>query len=391
MSELTTERVGRANFRWQLMATVSMLTLLGTALHEANAADAAADRPTVWIELGGQLERLDGTADRFTAPFVVKNAQINAFSQASPIEAQTPPRYTYGGEGKISFRPTDSDWVFSAGLKFGRSNGKKHVHHQTSITHPPLVFFGHVLHSAPATLADFADAKTRQNESHSILDFQVGKDVGLGLFGHEGMSTIGAGVRFGQFSSSAQAAIYARPDLQWYDRYPNTANRYAANPKFHVYTAAGNITHSFRGVGPSLSWNASAPVLGHADTAELTFDWGLNGAVLFGRQKTTGHHQTTARYFRNNLYNNDVPGAGSNKSHYNVLYHNGANPARARSVVVPNIGAFAGVSLKFPNAKVSFGYRADMFFGALDAGIDAHKSQNVAFHGPFASIGIGFR
>jgi len=58
-------------------------------------------------------------------------------------------------------------------------------------------------------------------------------------------------------------------------------------------------------------------------------------------------------------------------------------------VIVPNIGGFAGLSLRFPNAKVSFGYRADAFFGAMDGGIDARKTYDRDFYGPFATISIG--
>jgi hypothetical protein len=56
---------------------------------------------------------------------------------------------------------------------------------------------------------------------------------------------------------------------------------------------------------------------------------------------------------------------------------------------VPNIGGMAGLSLKFPNAKVSLGYRADFFFGAMDGGIDIAHKENVGFYGPFAAISIG--
>jgi hypothetical protein len=56
---------------------------------------------------------------------------------------------------------------------------------------------------------------------------------------------------------------------------------------------------------------------------------------------------------------------------------------------VPNLGGFAGMSLKFPNAKVSLGNRADFFFGAMDAGIDTRHTDDMNFHGPFAKISVG--
>jgi hypothetical protein len=62
---------------------------------------------------------------------------------------------------------------------------------------------------------------------------------------------------------------------------------------------------------------------------------------------------------------------------------------RSRSVVVLNVGGFAGVSFRYSNAKLSLGYRGDFFFDAMDEGIDTPKSSVVGFYGPFATIGIG--
>ena len=43
-------------------------------------------------------------------------------------------------------------------------------------------YTNHTLHFPP--LANrFADTNARTSETHSILDFQAGKDVGLGMFG----------------------------------------------------------------------------------------------------------------------------------------------------------------------------------------------------------------
>jgi len=61
----------------------------------------------------------------------------------------------------------------------------------------------------------------------------------------------------------------------------------------------------------------------------------------------------------------------------------------SRSVIVPNLGGFAGVSVKYPNVKFSLGYRADFFFGAVDAGIDTRHAKDLGFSGPFAAISVG--
>jgi hypothetical protein len=65
------------------------------------------------------------------------------------------------------------------------------------------------------------------------------------------------------------------------------------------------------------------------------------------------------------------------------------NRTRSRMVVIPNIGGFAALSYRFPNAKLSAGYRADFFFGARDSGFETRSTADVGFHGPFATISIG--
>ena len=63
--------------------------------------------------------------------------------------------------------------------------------------------------------------------------------------------------------------------------------------RFHSNLANMTASRSFHGIGPSLSWQASAPVAGNTQDGEIAFDWGLNAALLFGRQKARTHHQTT--------------------------------------------------------------------------------------------------
>jgi len=119
--------------------------------------------------------------------------------------------------------------------------------------------------------------------------------------------------------------------------------------------------------------------------SELTLDWGLNASVLFGRQRSNIHYQTTGQYHTAKYH-----GSPPNAQRY-VVSHRSVNvPDRSHTVAVPNIGGFAGLSFRYNVAKVSFGYRADFFFGAMDRGIDTHKSENRGFFGPFATVSIGF-
>src|SRR5215469_7907488 len=106
MSELIDNRCERANFNGQLLATASALALIGYigAIGVAKAEDD--DRPTVWIELGTQLERAtgDGHAD---SPLFFQHID-STFTSPKTIADSLP--LTIGPEGKITFQPKSSDW-----------------------------------------------------------------------------------------------------------------------------------------------------------------------------------------------------------------------------------------------------------------------------------------
>ncbi len=52
-------------------------------------------------------------------------------------------------------------------------------------------------------------------------------------------------------------------------------------------------SESLHALGPSLSMKNTTGLLGTVEDGQLELDWGVNAAVLFGRQKTkTSHHST---------------------------------------------------------------------------------------------------
>jgi len=413
MSELINTQTDQNIFRWRLLSTVSALSLLTTlyASHEARAEDS--DRPTLWIELGGQLERASEAQDAFTAPFmdalqtppprpfgplqgfaVAAQTRRNVampdtpFDIAYPLHAQRVPEYDFGEEGKIAFQPKGSNWIFSAKVRYGRANGarleKQQTHDRATYVYQP----DHPS-SAPRTpyVVRFSNAQTKYTQSQTILDFQVGRDVGLGMFGRNTSSVVDFGVRFAQFTSKSMVDIKERPQMQiYYNHWVYAgfgANKYFYNTRFQDYELLGHSQRSFHGVGPSLSWSGSTPFAGNADGAEFTFDWGMNAAVLFGRQKAKVDRKD-AMYDNYQTFN---VGAGDLPQRFtHTQFH---HYTRSRAVAVPNVGGFAGMSLKFPSAKVSLGYRADFFFGAMDAGIADRHTVDMSFHGPFATISIG--
>jgi iron complex outermembrane recepter protein len=387
MSELIHINNKSKNMRRHLLASASALALIGSTygIAYADSAQSDGDHPAVWIELGGQFEQVETQQDAFVPPFSLMQPEISPMLpgnvQLAPGSVQKPLDYSFGAEGKILFEPDGTDWVFAAGIRYGRSSSTQHTHRGTA-PHTILLQYGSYkkYQSFPASQGKFSDAQTRKTEQHMILDFEAGKDVGLGMFGRNGSSLVSVGVRIAQFNSGLNATLGSGPDPFQYNYYGPLKF-----PTFEPHTFLGHIQakRSFQGLGPSLSWNASAAVAGSAETSELTIDWGVNAALLFGRQKAKTQHQTTAFY---------KPGArhGNPQNLQFTVYQHGPYPStRLRTVTVPNIGGFAGVSLKFPNAKVSLGYRADFFFGAMDGGIDAARKENVGFYGPFATISVG--
>jgi iron complex outermembrane recepter protein len=377
MSEFLNTSNDRKGFRRRLLTTVSTLTLLGSvyAAGDVKAADDDGDRPVVWLELGGQFEQVATAQEIYAPAFFTPQPSFTSFT---PKLTEKPLDFSFGGEGKITLQPEDSNWVFSAAVRYGRSAGHEHIHQSTPDPIGKVYINGHFVGSAVQREPKFVDATAAKSQTYGILDFQAGKDVGLGLFGKDSQSIISVGVRLAQFKSNLRETLGLDPNnggYKYFTQYTNKIKAPVNNP--HDFSADFNSTRSFHGLGPILSWSGSAPVAGSSGNMEFAIDWGANAALLFGRQRTAVHHQETA-----------YTHPGGNQP-YLVYRHIPSDSVRSRSVTVPNLGGFAGASFRYLNAKVSFGYRADFFWGAMDGGIDTAKKENIGFYGPFASVSVG--
>lgn len=350
MSQSIAGTDNHASIRWKLLTGASALALCAY-LSSAGMARADDDRPLVWIEADGQFSLLSDNSEAFLPAFALNSS----FGDAIKVARKRPPSEWDEG-AKISFQPSDSDWIMSLGVHFGKSGRQEALNQYTK----------HVGGYWSKYYTGIQTSKGSSSEKHLIVDFQAGKDFGLGMFGHEGSSVLSAGVRYAQFNSHSNVSMHSV-----------TAG---VPSSYYVFHGAFEASRKFTGIGPSISWDASANLAGNTADGSLTLDWGVNGALLFGRQRVKGHHQKTS------LYQN-----GSAKYHpsQHTVYKTSATPARSKSVTVPNLGGFAGLSLRYNNAKISLGYRADMFFGAIDGGIDTRKTENRSFNGPFASVSFG--
>lgn len=347
MSELTNTQYNRRGLRGQLLTTVSASVLL-LAVGDANTAFAAdnflasSDHPPFWIELGGEADQIGGGLDPYVPPFVQLPGSLTGGS-SSPI-IQKAPVFSYGGEGKLSYEPNGTDWVFSASVRYGRAIRHKLAHQQTvGLKYPPV--------------GEFYDAGAATSETHLIADFQAGKDVGLGMFGKHTHSVFSVGLRYAQFTARSSGFISSAKTV--YDHY--------------FYKERSHIDRSSMAIGPSIAWDATVPVAGVPNN-NLSLDWGAKAAILFGRQKV----------------NFSVQSIQGHPGYHTVIYTTATSPGvRGKAVTIPNVGGFVGLSYNLRAAKVSLGYRADMYFGAFDAGFVARRSSNQSFYGPFLTVGIG--
>lgn len=382
MSELVISSRRRETSHWQLLTSVSVLALSACISSNDGAWAESDGRPTVWIELGAELDHVGGQGEAFSPAFLAANTSSSVLGAETSAQAQKPPAFGFGGEGTITIRPERSDWVISAGVRYGRSTGTNHVHHQTYNTFV-LKYKSGVRNQVSNVRAvdPFSDTHTWHNESHAIIDFQVGQDVGLGMFGKEVSSTVSMGVRFAQFQSASTFDVRARPIVQFYEESFPSLNLRFQLPYFHTYHATEHASRNFHGLGPSIAWKGSAPLVGNLQDDELTVDWSANAAVLFGKQRTDVQHLETAHYVRQRwvFYG----------GYYTAYPPRFGGHHAARSATIPNVGGSLGLSWRVRNLKASVGYQADFFFNAVDQGLDVRKPGTLSFHGPYASISLG--
>jgi len=368
-----------------LLTTTSALAFATYLAATSLACADDSDRPTVWVELGGQMDMMQGTTTPFVAGFMSTKPESDFYDPSIFLRDQKAAHNSTGFEGKVEVDSKNSDWSFAAGIRYGRSSAKRHTHYQTfGKTAPIGLEYYHYFTNV--TVNAFTDIVQKYSEQHYVIDFSAGRDVGIGLFGRDGTSKVSVGIRLAEVNTSSTTAIYARPNLDVVDvgfDLGSYGRFYLPRPAFNQYSLTGDTTRSFHGIGPSLAWDASATLLGNKDAGELVLDWGINGSLLFGRQKSKVQHNTLATQY--------TAGTKYGRAHYvGPLYPpRNLHSTRSRSVTVPNVGGFAGFSVQYPNVKVSLGYRADFFFGAVDGGIDVHSYKDLGFQGPFATVSIG--
>jgi len=336
----------RADFRWQLLTTACAVALCAplASANDAHAFDLN-NLGQFSLTVGGMWEQTTGGSTDWSAEqFLGKAAPGFTLADRSPFKIAPPVSWDY--DARETFEPAGTAWVFAAAVRYGRSRTAHKTANETFPTSPPGT--GAAAAAVPAAAGNYHgtySATASHNETHIIADFEVGRDFGLGLWDGRASSVLSLGARYVRFSGHTAVNF-------------NTVTKYATK------IGTRNIVREFTGVGPRLSWDGSAPIWRGAG---LFIDAGADGAFLFGRQTATIDETYTV---------------GAGYSH-----------PRRKTAIVKNFGGFAALSWKpfHQAAKLSLGYRADLFFHALDGGDAAAHEIDRSFFGPFVQIGIQTR
>ncbi|HSZ74759.1 MAG TPA: Lpg1974 family pore-forming outer membrane protein [Rhizomicrobium sp.] len=330
----------RADFRWRLLTTACAVALCASLPNRAQAG--LGDIGQFSLSLSGMWDHPEGDPALWATEHYADKAATDYTAPDGDFEISPRTSWDYGAQA--AFEPAGTAWVFSGAFRYGRSRTSRAAVYETFPTH----------HAGDTSDAVHADADTpttgsysgtvSHNESHMFADFSIGRDFGLGLWDGQARSVFSLGARYARFTSHSDIGF-------------KTATEYKTTQ------GTRRLSSSFDGFGPRIAWDGSAPLL---EDLCLFIDAGADGAMLFGRQKASV----------------DASYTGGGYVH-----------TRHKAAIVKNFGGFAALSWKPFNlgAKMSIGYRADLFFHALDGG-SAHTHEiDRSFYGPFASIGIETR
>jgi len=392
MSELINKQ-NKQNIRFDLLVTTSAIAL--AACVASAPAAAAADRPILWIEGGWHFDSITGSNDIVTPPldglttngFPSTPTASNFLGQGSGgfpsfADMEKALGRSGGAEGSISFQPKGSDWIFNISGRYGRTHTHRRLDQREAIYGESASIGSTLLgyHNSKPHYANYVAQAIDTSESHTIIDFQVGRDVGVGLFGNRTESTFNLGARYVQMNTASKGHSYAAPAVRFYGHGgKNTLGKYyyAFYPVHQNSATILQRQSSFHGIGPSLSWSNTTGLSGNPADGQIALDWGANAAILFGRQRVKVNVRTAYNAIPQKAY-------GPHTTQSSTIAR-----TQSRRVTVPNLGGFAALSYRFTSAKLSMGYRADFFFGAMDGGLDTRRSMTTGYHGPYATISIG--
>jgi len=325
------------------------------------------------VELGGQVQRQDAPAQPvipgFTSAFP---DNINVFGETQNQDLD----WGDGREVRLTYAPANSPWTVSAGARFGRTNGKNESL-AAKDTPDVCAFAAYICTKYPQYAkyshgTNFSTATATNREEHHIVDFEVGRDAG---FGDGFQSRLQAGLRYADLKSSSDLWMsgisgWFIPDAWLFGVAHNTH-----------YKAETTVRREFKGLGPTLSWEAAKRLWGDDASGRLDVDWSVTAGVLFGKQKAGINGTETVSYYQGQV------GGPVRVGDPQVT---GVTEARSKSATTPLADLSLGLSYEIQRIKVGAGYRWERYFNAIDGGYQERKSYDRTIDGPYFKIAVGF-
>ncbi|HEX6866221.1 MAG TPA: TonB-dependent receptor, partial [Caulobacteraceae bacterium] len=323
------------------------------------------------VEVSGQVQQQD-------APYETVAPSFFADLTDSPVPSGAQNGDLDWGDGRavrITYSPDNGPWHVSLGARVGKTNGSDKftiigdealgcVAAQFYCDANPKYYF-HGVNSSKGEVFN--------REEHTLIDFQIGREVGLGSLN----SSLSAGVRYGSLESRTALNMFAIDD--WYMPPEYAFAKYAHHNRYNANLAA---EREFKGFGPTVTWDAAQQLWGDARAGHLDVDWSVTAGVLFGKQKVSFSGKETAAYYYG--------------KYYQGLYQEGptvttpAPEGRSRSATVPLVDLSLGLSFEVQRLKVGAGYRWERYFDAIDAGFGDSESFDRTIDGPYFKLSVGF-
>jgi iron complex outermembrane receptor protein len=323
------------------------------------------------VEIGGGVSQFSSETETY------RPAWIDTYTSPTfifPLEVQD--RDLDWGDTrsvKLTYAPAGG-WRVSAGHRFGKTNGHDRAAPADEVVPGRYINTGYFAFYATPTPIQ-GRSGVRDSEEFAVTDFMVGKDIGVGTWGEGGESVVGAGVRYADLKSTTRIEQFGVP----YSRMaaaPSTAKY--VNQYFHELDSE----RRFEGVGPTLSWQASQPLLGSEETGWVGLDWSVTGGVLFGERSVESVEDRLGRE-RNTPNNAFLP-------IITAIYDEEVPRSRSEDVTVPNLSLSLGLSYAIDRVKVSTGYSYDRFFDSIDGGVEEAQTFDRTIHGPYLKLSLGF-
>ncbi len=327
------------------------------------------------VEVGGQVQRQDAPNATYRPDFIG-----NFDPSLDPTGKQHEDLdWGDGREVKLTYQ-TAAGWRVSVAGRYGETNRR-----DRGLLIGEDIIVCNVLAPCEAEPAqkhvfnNYGAGLIDEREDHTIVDFAVGREAGLGLASLS-RSEVSAGLRYAQINSTQHNTLYGTPDWN------APAELFVITDALHhEYRGALNADRDFEGIGPVLSWDAGSHLFGDKTAGYLDVDWSVSAGVLFGKQETAITGVEHAVYYSGKY------GGGENPPD---ILEETTTPLdiapRSENVTVPVAGVSLGLSYSVDRFKVGAGYRWERYFDAIDGGVAEHEDYDRTIDGPYLKLSVGF-